>query len=342
MRPGNYAFALMMVMAGLFLAVIGTNLIIDPEAVLGTGMLGRSLNANDRYLEMRAYQTLPDRYDGVLFASSRGGAVPLDELSRRMDGATFANFAVTGGQIADHLAVLEYIVRSKTAQGKRLRAAFLLLDADLFGERPYGNRTIQSFWPPALTGESSSRFIWRYLTAIQFGAWRSQIEYARSGRGAVLTEPSEQTQSQPTHVAESKARSASAAIAADAGPAIGRTSDQQGELITSRSDFERQLAQLAKFVDLCGARGIKLAVALSPLRRTVAIHYDQGDIAKTAERIAEIVPVWDFGSPQWLSDRTDLWFDNSHFRPEVAKMMLDRMFAGDVTNAPKDFGILRH
>ena len=342
MRPGNYAFALMMVMTGLFLAVIGTNLTIDPEAVLGTGMLGRSLNANDRYLEMRAYQTLPDRYDGVLFASSRGGAVPLDELSRRMDGATFANFAVTGGQIADHLAVLEYIVRSKAAQGKRLRAAFLLLDADFFGERPYGNRTIQSFWPPALTGESSSRFIWRYLTAIQFGAWRSQIEYARSGRGAVLTEPSEQTQSQPTHVAEFKGsqrlRGNRRRRRTGDRPRIGPTG--RAYYVAVRLRAPTRAAGEIRGPVRCARHQARCGVVAAPPNRCNPLRSRRYRKNRRAHRRDRASLGFRFAA---VAERSNgLVVGQSHFRPEVAKMMLDRMFAGDVTNAPKDFGILRH
>src|ERR1700733_15818007 len=104
MPSRTYALALMSVMAGLFLAVVGANLIIDPEAVLGTGLLGHPLNSNDRYLQMRRYLMDADHYDGLFFGSSRGQVFPLDELSRWMGGARFADFSVTGGQIADHFA----------------------------------------------------------------------------------------------------------------------------------------------------------------------------------------------------------------------------------------------
>jgi len=342
MPSRTYALSLITVMAGLFLAVVSINLIIDPEAVLGTGLLGRSQNPNDRYLKMRAYLAAPDRYDGVFLASSRGGVVPLDELSRRMDGATFADFAVFGGQIVDHLAVLEYIVGSKAAQGTKLRAVFLLLDADFFGARIYANRSLQTLWPPALSGESSARFVWRYLTAIQFAAWRNQIGYARSGRRPDLPRDGAQPGSTPVGGPTPRASVATSAASAAAGEIVGNAaSGESGELITTRSDFLPQLALLAEFVKLCGARGLGLAVALSPLRRTNAMRYNQRDMAEAVERIAAIVPVWDFGSPDWLSDRPDLWFDDSHFRPEVAKMMLDRMFASDTSAAPKPFGVLR-
>jgi hypothetical protein len=344
MPSRTYALALISLMAGLFLAVVGANLIIDPEAVLGTGLLGRALNSNDRYLQMRNYLMDAERYDGLLFGSSRGKVFPLDDLSYWMGGARFANFSVVGGQIVDHFAELDYIVRTKAARGKKLRAVFLLLDADFFGDRNYANRTIQNLWPPALTGESPSRFFWRYLTAIQFGAWGSQIRYAWTGRFPSAGPAGREVQAPPAPSFGRSAFAASSVAVAVAKPSTNEDApdapEQNGELVTTRPEFARQLALLAKFVHLCQANDIQLVVAVSPLRPALAKRYDQRDLAKVVERIAEVVPVWDFGIPGWLSKQPGRWLDISHFSPEVARMMLDRIFAGDAADGPKDFGVL--
>jgi hypothetical protein len=67
---------------------------------------------------------------------------------------------------------------------------------------------------------------------------------------------------------------------------------------------------------------------------------DRADIDRVIGEIARVTPVWDFGRPQWLSDRADLWWDRSHYTRAVAAMMVNRMF-GVETEAPRDFGILR-
>jgi hypothetical protein len=51
--------------------------------------------------------------------------------------------------------------------------------------------------------------------------------------------------------------------------------------------------------------------------------------------------VWDFGTPDWLDARPDMWVDEGHFDGRVAKMMLDRMFGVTPTAALADFGVLR-
>lgn len=46
--------------------------------------------------------------------------------------------------------------------------------------------------------------------------------------------------------------------------------------------------------------------------------YDPAELARVAERIARAVPLWDFGAPDWLSDRGDLWTDPFHSSPRSA------------------------
>ena len=82
-----------------------------------------------------------------------------------------------------------------------------------------------------------------------------------------------------------------------------------------------------------------LTVVTSPLNRQNARDYDPAELARITERIAGVVPLWDFGMPDWLSDRGDLWSDPSHFKPEVGDMMLGRVFGAGPARA--GFGTLR-
>ena len=61
--------------------------------------------------------------------------------------------------------------------------------------------------------------------------------------------------------------------------------------------------------------------------------------ARVAGRIARVVPLWDFGTPDWLSDRGDLWADPSLFKPEVGEMVFGHMF-GCADLPTRHFGAL--
>jgi hypothetical protein len=339
LRPRRYAMSVIAIgFVGLF-AVMAANVLIDPQGVFGTGLFVPVVNSNLRYLDVKAYQAAPDQYDGVLFASSRGRAFDRRLLAQELGVHAVANFSVSDGLMTDHLPALEYLLRDKAGRGERISAIFLLLDADLFGTRPWTDSNIDSFLPPEVGGESRSQFWWRYLTVFQFTTWRRYIAQALSSRLA-------ETQSRPASgprvieaqfIAVSSPQPAAARLA---GAVDASEENANGPRI--RPDLAHQLSLLTQFVSLCRKNGITLVVALSPLNpgNEYAGDAQMPDNERVAAMIARIIPVWDFGRPAWLAQRPDLWDDVFHFKPAVADMMLKRVF-GDDASVPAGFGLLK-
>ena len=75
MSPRIYALVLSAVAATVFFGIAAANVIIDPQGIFGTNLI-HSINANQRYLRFAAYQRRQDRFDGVLFGSSRAQQMP--------------------------------------------------------------------------------------------------------------------------------------------------------------------------------------------------------------------------------------------------------------------------
>jgi hypothetical protein len=345
MHPRTYALMAVATGASMFLALVGTNLIIDPQGMFGTGLLPRTINANERYERFVAYRAAADAYDGLLFGSSRASIMPLDELSRRMNGVKFAGFAVAGGMLSDHLPVLEFVLREKARPGQRLRAVLLLIDIDIFGTPPQTNQNIQMLLPPPLTGENPVRFWWRYLTAIQFRTWGSVIREARK-----KSRSAEAPKAGPTRVMRGIAAAATEAVRPASAHAKPPASDpvvppRRG--ISERGDFPRQIALLERFAALCRQHGSELIVVITPLHPSKEHDFDPDDISQAIEPITRIAPVWDFTGSYRLLDRPELWrtdlmaHDTSHFDLEVALMMVRRIFGGAMPEAWKHFGHLR-
>jgi hypothetical protein len=337
MHPRNYVVGLVVVAFAAFLSVTAANLIIDPEGVFHTGLFGQP-NPNDRYLRFVDYASASDKYDGLLFGSSRSGAISLEDLSLRMKGATFARFTVAYGSIIDFLPMLEFALRNEDKKGRRLRSVFLLLDAESFGQRAPSENAIQQLLPPALSGRSAFNFWWTNLTAIQFKAWENSVTRAWSkqpvtapmviggwnGFRAVLAAlPSvEQAHAQ-------------AAPSAQVDPSIVAQRRRVGD------DFLHQLRLLERFVSLCREHGVDLVVAASPVSRAGAVRFDSDDLVSAVDAISRIVPVWDFTRSDWLTDRPDMWPNEIHFNPEIARMMLSRIFGDELPVGWKDYGQLK-
>jgi hypothetical protein len=332
----RYAHAVMAIGAAWLIATMAANVLIDPQAVFGTDLVRSHHNANHRYLALQAYQAAPDRYDAMLFASSRGNAFDRPLLAERLGVQAVANFSVPFGLLTDHLPELDYLVRDKAARRQRLAAVVLMLDADFFGKQPWTNLNIDSFLPPQISGESPLKFWWRYLTAFQFRNWKEDMV----GRVAAALPPPSDRPGRARPIAASFLPGAGLGAVARSLDATTAAALEETSAPEIRSDFARQLALLRAFVSLCRAHDIRLIAGFSPLNRRNVDDEHAPDNERIVEAVSRVLPVMDFGRPKWLSDRPDLWVDFSHYSPTVAAMMIDRML-GRVTNAPADFGQLR-
>jgi hypothetical protein len=227
--------------------------------------------------------------------------------------------------ISDHLPTLEYLLRDKATRGERLRAVLLMLDVDHFGKAPWTNINLDGFLPPEISGEHPARFWWRYLTAFQLRVWSATIRQV----------PGRRVEAPPKVV--TAAMLPRIALPDLPGLRLIARSEPQYDIVP-RPQLEAHLAMLARFAALCRQHGVQLTVLTSPLNRLNARDYDPAELARVTARISQVVPLWDFGMPDWLSDRGELWLDPSHFQPEVARMMLERMFG---SSGRPDFGSLR-
>ena len=182
MTPRNFSWAVIVGFELLFAGTVFANVFTDPQGVFGGDAAYRE-NPNWRFLEFKHYQRDAPQIDGLLLASSRGRGFDNDQLASQSGNRQILNFSVPYGLVTDHLPFLQYVLRDKKERGKHLKSVLLLLDIDLFGKAPWTNTNIDAFLPPALSGESSVRFWWRYLTVYQYGSWRRslQLRYLAAG-----------------------------------------------------------------------------------------------------------------------------------------------------------------
>jgi hypothetical protein len=337
------AFALWIAGAafGLMAATISVNVALDPEEVFGTRGAAPRVNANTRYRAYLAYRAAPKDKDGVLFSSSRGSAFDQKVLAAKMGATAIADFNVNFGLVTDHLPTLEYLVRDKAARGERLRAVLLMIDVDQFGRTAWTNRNLSAFLAPEVSGEHPLRFWTRYLTVFQFRVWLASIRRDPGRRADVPAGPTPHSPLRDRLVPYRASLVPPLRVAAaDTPPEAAAAAARRGREIVIRPQLEPQLAMLAKMAALCREHGIQFTVVTSPLSTLNAAGYDPNDLERVAERIARVVPLWDFGAPAWLSERTELWIGPSYFTKVVGGWMLDRAF-GPAPSAPAPFGRLR-
>jgi hypothetical protein len=307
MRARTYALGLIGAAAALFASVAAANLVIDPAGIFGTSPLPRhTANANERYLSFAAFRAGQAHYDGLLFGSSRARAVPLEDLERVLGTNDIASFAVNGGVLADHVPVLEYVVRQRTPGRRGVRAVFVLLDADGIGDRPPTNFGPATYLAPELTGESKVR----------------RVGFGGAGISALRAALSTEAQAQELGPAALPPRKT-------AGP----------ERIGDRQQYHQDIERWRRIVVLCRTASIELVAAFGPLRRGNLARYE--DVEKVVEDFSAVAPIWDFTRFGRVADDASLWEDESHYDPKVSRLMLHRIAGEPLPPGWEGFGRLR-
>jgi hypothetical protein len=110
--------------------------------------------------------------------------------------------------------------------------------------------------------------------------------------------------------------------------------------VTDTPAYVQNLDLLARFVARCREQNVDLIVATTPLSRPNAARFNSADLTKATQDIGNIVPLWDFSSADWWSDRPELWTDFSHFKPEIGRMMFARIFGEPMPPEWTNFGRL--
>jgi hypothetical protein len=322
------------------------NVLTDPQGVFGIDII--AADPNWRYLLFKQYERDASLIDGIIFGSSRAAYIDGAAFGDRIGSPQVLRFAVPYGLITDHLPMLEYILNDKKARGEQLKSVLLLLDLDLFGKSPWTNTNINAFLPPAVSGESSVRFWWTYLTAFQYRKWRDSVRRRyrdAASRQSLSTEKDALVRDSAVAAANGGAGGASRSIRSVASgqladDAIALSHRSRKSWNAERPDLARQISFLAQFVEFCRSNNIPLTVATSPMSGANMNGYADGELEGLMEKINRLTPIWDFSSPKWLADNPNYWTDFSHFSDAVGLLMLDRMFLGN-SSTPADFGRLR-
>ncbi|MCA1542252.1 hypothetical protein I6F18_20040 [Bradyrhizobium sp. NBAIM32] len=317
MSTRGYVKLICCLSAFLFLGTAVANVMIDPQDVFRLGLVQRHANPNTRFRRMAQYLENRTAIDGLVFASSRGGALDPSLLAGKMGVGRVLNIAVPYGLMTDHLPFLEFIVSDKQSRGEHISSVFLLLDADLFGTVPWTDHNIDAYLPPPIA--VSPRFWWRYLTAFQWANWKKDLSLHFQAR----------------HVSR-------APIMAGWGPltlklvAVGRTDLQPVNFAESidAPDLQRQLLLLRSFIALCHQHSITLTLAISPISTRNPVSPTR--VKQTADAIASLHPLTDFSGPNAVSSDLRSWTDASHFTAEVGASIIESSFG-----TTPSFGIKR-
>lgn len=308
-------------------AVALFNIITDPFGVFGSQWYSYSETNNPRVAKIEYLEKNHDLYDSYIIGCSSTSSYPVENLNEYMD-ARFYNLIMYGADMYDVEQTVYYI--GKNYEVKNLVVNLYIANGFDYNYEP--DRLTGSLHPK-VDGSSRAAFYFKYAFA------NPQYSFAKISAGF-----------NDRYLAESFD-----VFSTDSGAYDKRKRD--AEHISDMEDyyehypafanyptggyplskFDENADSLMRIKEFCDLTGINLTFVNAPIYYDYFKCIPRTDIENFYKTIADKVDFWDF-SVSSVSLEPRYFYDETHFRNDVGKMALARIFNDTSVYVPSDFG----
>ncbi|MGD0231713.1 MAG: hypothetical protein ABSC19_15395 [Syntrophorhabdales bacterium] len=329
-RWRKWFLAGLIVMAAELGSVALLNYIVDPYGVFRYGAWRHDVShqfiiPSMSFVKTRYVALNPKKYDCLILGSSRVGGID----GRQVKDATCYNMFYPDGLPRNHLDNLRYLV----ARGVRPRMVLIGLDEFSYQKDPAEHFTDYMRYPyPPAVHRSLCLFYLKYLIryssrnmkeALQgFMGKRQPFPYDHYGTGLLMPSPE----------AERMIEADPAKHAKD--PRFKQVA------IVQRDRMGPALDEIRETVNLLQARRIRLIVFMNPIYKAAYLATDLEKLLLFEEELSRITSFYDFAGLNSVTTNNYYYYDNTHYRMNVGRLMLARMFNDGSVRVPVDFGVL--
>jgi hypothetical protein len=315
-----------------FCVSIMLNFIVDPFGVFQTPWFPKQLEANQRYLKIELIGSRPEEFNGLLWGSSRIGNTSPRTIERYIPGVRFYNMYYGNGTISDHLANLGFLI----SQYPHIRHHYIQIDIDLFlGTSEWGAGAISSWRHPAADGDSRALFFARNLLTMPLRTIAKKVEVNLYGGTPSVRQELSTTGMWLDDRSDER-------IAADH---AGYISDQQGfsdyrvKRTLRGSKVSTNVAALKKVADLCDKSNLNCIFFTTPHHHKMLDLFVTNDYLEALREIASVTNFWDFSSYNTVTCDDSLYYEISHYRQPVGRLIAARIFGDQAVYVPSNFGV---
>ena len=312
-------------------AVAGFNVFTDPFGVFGDQVLdwwSYDMTNNPRTAKIGYLQERGQEYDSYVIGCSSTSSFPTRQLDDYFD-ASFYNMIMYGADMLDVEQTCRWLLDNCTVKNLVLN---VYIDNGSVYDAEEDGMTMNLH--QQVDGSSPLSFYGRYLFAnVRYGAaklknltkdtWLSQpfdVFDAATGAYDKLARDAEPIGSMEDYLADYP-------VFADY-PHWDHTMDKTRACMDS----------VAAIRDMCAQAGVNFVVVTAPVYIEYFNDFDRAEVEEFYTALAEVTPFWDF-SVSSVSYEPRYFYDETHFRNDVGRMALARMFGDDSVYVPEDFGV---
>ena len=319
------------VLLGCTVLFMAYNIVTDPFGVFGDRFFHwyeYDMTMNPRAAKIDYLDRNHRNYDSYVVGSSKASSLPVEELDRYLN-ARFYNMTWYGGDLRDECQLVHYLIGHYTVKNIVLTVDPQNAEVYNIEEDPIKNRMHCH-----VTGESPLTFYGRYLLCNPSYGMDKIRAYRERG---YLTDQN------AVYIAETGCYNKQKR---DATP-IGSTEEYlqlENNIFYQEPKtlpyIEEALDEIRDIMETCRENGVSLTIIGIPVNNDEFYSYDQSQLETFWRGLAELAPFYDFWGNNSINGDIRYYYDTNHFRNDVGRMVLARIFGDGSRYLPEDFGRL--
>lgn len=306
------------------------NYAVDPFYIFNSKILKHNVQINERFLKIEFLEKNHKNFNSYMIGSSRIGVTSPKVVEQYIPNSKFYNMSMSSATMYDYKMHIRYLIKQKY----RIDTIYLQLDVDTMHYYGLSDSDYLSKLHPYVEGKSLTFYYFEYLSG--FFPFNAKVKIAQN----INYKPTKTTYSLETGVWTNP-------------PAEKRVEENCKEYVASEEKFHRKnrpsltyitkdktISDLKEIVLLCKTNNIKLYTFITPHNNIMMDSFVREDYLDYLSDIAHITNFYDFSGYNSVTENNCNYYETSHYRPKIGKLIAGRIFHDNNIDIPDDFGIL--
>lgn len=303
------------------------NYIIDPFKVFGSNVFPYQVQLNERFVKIEHLKKNHHKFNAYLFGSSRIGTTDPKLIEKYVPNSKFYNFTLSSANLHDYEMHLAFFIKEKY----EINTLYLQLDLDDMSDYGQDKSNYLRKLHPEVTNDLISLYYLKYL----FGFFPINTHEKINNNLE-----NEKTKRYQLHKGTWTLDKKELELKRNCQEYVERVStfNIKNRRTKTYTTVKPAMKSLKKIIDLCAVNNIKLYVFTTPHNQNKMDTFILDDYENYIRDISKITDFYDFTPYSSVSKNNCNYYEMSHYRPQVARLIAGRIFKDKSIKVPNDFG----
>jgi len=306
-----------------------TNYIVDPFNIFHSKFLKHDFQINERFVKIEYLEKNHDKFNGYMIGSSRIGTTDPKTVEQYIPNSKLYNLTMNSATMYDYLMHIRYMIK----KGYPIKTIYLQLD--VVNMTYYGDLASNylSKLHPYVEDKSLAFFYFDYLSG--FFPFNIKNKIAQN-----LNYTFQTTYNLETGIWENPTKEKEISENCEEYVKNQKSFHTKNRRILKYLTKKEFIPDLKEIVDLCKKHHIKLYIFMMPHNQVLMDSIVLEDYLQYLKDISEITEFYDFSGYNSVTTNNCNYYERSHYRPQVGKLIAARIFNDKKVKVPDDFGKL--